>query len=534
MSRRLLPIILLCALPIAVSAQSDSVLHRDFATVAASSPWLTAPNAAGLTRLAAPSLSRAELSVDYGKGGFVNYYESPRSLTLGAMAESYQRLSPRAVVYGLISYENFSGHDMTGSVFIDPSQKPIDIVEDSLTNQGKKHRDTYHLIGALGYDLTSHLSLGARFDFTAANYAKYRDLRHQNKLTDITATAGLLWAPASWLALGAHYSYRRDIESVLFRTYGKTDRTYISLLSYGGFIGQTDQFATTGFTGSDTEKPLFDDRQGFGVELDIKPIGRLTWHNEFRMDYRQGYYGRQSPYSITYTRHRGHDYAYSGQLSWQVQRSLHLLNVNIESSKLRNDMQQYRSDINESGATYYEYYDPVKTTDRAEVTTHIGYEGFLGMRGELPTWHIALGTSLYHRHQTAYRYPYFRRQHWNSTTLYFSGERNVDLRRGVLTLSIDLSYRHGSGAPYEDLTFSQPSDKQHEPASVEAYAQQEYAFWMAPQYQLGGSVGYAFIVPGTRLKGYARLAAHNRHANGSASLYGKDHTTLSCTLGLQF
>ena len=36
--------------------------------------------------------------------------------------------------------------------------------------------------------------------------------------------------------------------------------------------------------------------------------------------------------------------------------------------------------------TYYEYYDPVKTGNRLWVDYSIGYTGYFGIRGLLPTW----------------------------------------------------------------------------------------------------------------------------------------------------
>ncbi|HAT62773.1 MAG TPA: hypothetical protein DCS83_09610 [Prevotella sp.] len=280
----------------------DSIMHRDFRFVQSSDLWLEENNAAALIRFHSNNISSGEMFAQYAKGGFIDYSQSPRLLNIGAKAESLYRLSPHTVVYGLISYTNFSGHDMTGSVFIDPADKPIDIVEDSITNSGKKHLDTYHMIGAIGFSLWKNVSMGAKIDFTAANYAKYKDLRHQNKLTDITGSLGVYYPVNNKLQIGGYYSYRRAIESLRYNVYGKTDRTYISLIDYGGFIGQTEQFSTEGYTGSSHELPFFDEYLGYGMQIDIKMHSLLTWHNSFSTDRRHGYYGRKSPYTIIYTR----------------------------------------------------------------------------------------------------------------------------------------------------------------------------------------------------------------------------------------
>jgi hypothetical protein len=80
---------------------------------------------------------------------------------------------------------------MTGSVFLQ-DRLPFDIMEDSLTNKGHKHCDRYHLTGGFSYSLSPAVALGLKADYTAANYAKYKDLRHKNKLMNLDVTIGLL------------------------------------------------------------------------------------------------------------------------------------------------------------------------------------------------------------------------------------------------------------------------------------------------------------------------------------------------------
>ena len=190
----------------------DSLLLRNYQFVKRTDTWLTSQNAAGLTRLNHPSISEAELSLTKRKGGHVDWYQSPDVLQVTANVESFTRISQRTVVFGAMTYDNFSGRDMAGSAFINPDHKPFDIVEDSLVNTGTKHRDTYRLTGAVGIDVGRGTAVGLRLDYTAANYAKYKDLRHKNKLMDLTFTAGLnrqLSIVNCQFTVGANYLYRR-------------------------------------------------------------------------------------------------------------------------------------------------------------------------------------------------------------------------------------------------------------------------------------------------------------------------------------
>ena len=513
----------------------DSLLLRDYQFVKQYDGWLTSSNAAGLNRYNRANIGEAKLSLSHEEGGLTDYFESPSATQLSAATESFYRISERAVVFGRIAYDNFSGKEMAGSAFIDPTRRPFDIVEDSLTNTGKKHRDTYQLTGAVGMDVWRGLALGLRLDYTAANYAKYKDLRHKNKLMDLTASAGLYLPLARFANVGANYLYHRNTESITFGTYGKSDKVYQSLINYGNFIGQVEQFGSYGFTDKSREMPLFDESHGLAVQLELTPLKRLTFLNQFTYARHNGYYGRKSPYTITFTNHHADSYTYQGTLALQGRQSLHQLMLSVEAENLQNNANNYRELQNEAGSYYYEYYDDVKTANKLWVNTHIAYTAHLGIRHELPIWTLRAAVNTMHRKQTAYVYPYFRRQTLDNTTLQLEGTRNVILKKGVLSVSANLSYQKGSGEPYEDDTFIPPSDKQTAPPEMAAYLWREYQYLTAAQYGIGGSVRYAFIFPETRLNTHLQLGIHHRKANETFYYSnGKDHTQVSLAIGCQF
>ena len=150
------------------SFAQDSLLLRDYRFVQQADPWLTQRNTAALTRFASNNIVTAEAALNYSKGKLVDFYDSPDVLQGNVAIESLYRLNQRTVLYGGISYDNWSGRDMTGSAFMHLSpmadRYPFDIVEDSLTNAGKKHRDTYRLTGGFGIDIYRGISIGARLD----------------------------------------------------------------------------------------------------------------------------------------------------------------------------------------------------------------------------------------------------------------------------------------------------------------------------------------------------------------------------------
>ncbi len=518
----------------AQTVKTDSLLMRDFSYVMQSDPWLMGNNPSALTRFGSSTLSEAIVSMTVGNGGFVNYDQSPHTLTFGASAESVYRLSPRTVVYGRMSYQNESSSNMAGSAFLNTYHLPFDIVEDSLTNEGDEHRDTYHLKGGVGVDIWHGWSVGASFDFTAANLAKYKDLRHQNKAMDLTFSAGF-YLPLGHVSLGANYLYRRSTENIRFKVYGQSDKVYKSLIAYANFMGQVEQFTTNGYTGSNNEQPLFSARHGACVQLDWRITPQWQWYHSMMAQYRSGYYGRESAYTITYMRHHSHIYTYQSRLSYRLPTSLHRMDVSISAERLENNQNAYLETLNEQGASQYEYFGAVKTGDKLWVDTHIGYTGDMGIDYELPRWTVATGVNIGHRKQTGYRYPYYRRQRLNQVQGYIDACHRIRLRQGVLQAGLQFAYQKGSGDVYEDLTFVEPSAQQTAPPSMDAYLYRDYEYYTAPQVKVGAALKYSFIFPQTRMKTYVEgKCTYLKAYNTDAYLKGDAYTTVMLIVGVDF
>lgn len=518
----------------AQTVKTDSLLMRDFSYVMHSDPWLMGNNPSALIRFGSSTLSEATVSMTVGNGGFVNYDQSPHTLTFGASAESVYRLSPRTVVYGRMSYQNESSSNMAGSAFLNTYHLPFDIVEDSLTNEGDEHRDTYHLKGGVGVDIWHGWSVGASFDFTAANLAKYKDLRHQNKAMDLTFSAGF-YLPLGHVSLGANYLYRRSTENIRFKVYGQSDKVYKSLIAYANFMGQVEQFTTNGYTGSNNEQPLFSARHGACVQIDWRITPQWQWYHSMMAQYRSGYYGRESAYTITYMRHHSHIYTYQSRLSYRLPTSLHRMDVSISAERLENNQNAYLETLNEQGASQYEYFGAVKTGDKLWVDTHIGYTGDMGIDYELPRWTVATGVNIGHRKQTGYRYPYYRRQRLNQVQGYIDACRRIRLRQGILQAGLQFAYQKGSGDVYEDLTFAEPSAQQTAPPSMDAYLYRDYEYYTAPQVKVGAALKYSFIFPQTRMKTYVEgKCTYLKAYNTDAYLKGDAYTTVMLIMGVDF
>jgi hypothetical protein len=502
-------------------------------------PWLTSYNTAALIRYAHSNIAEAELSATKENGGFTNFNKPSDAFQLNTGIESFYRISHRTVLTGHISYQSYDGKDMAGSAFIPHSTpsnfRPFDIVEDSLTNAGEKHLDTYYLGGAIGSSITDYLAIGAKIDYTAANYAKYKDLRHQNKLMDFLAIASIYARPNTWSSIGAHYCYHRNTESIDFGTYGTTDKIYKSLIDYGGFFGKVEQFGSTGYTDKSREMPLVDEQNGSGVEVEIRPVSWFAAFGSATFSHRKGYYGRKSPYTITYTNHSSNLTELNSRLSLFFNQSSHYLDFTYSTEDLNNKAETYRELKNATGASYYEYYDPVETADKELQQGSITYTGNLLVNGELPIWNIVAGFSWMSRKQTAYLYPFYRYQKLSTQNYFVSLTRNIIQQHGIWSLTLSGNYQEGSGKPCIDGTFTAPSAKQENPPTMEAYLMREHQYLTSPQYGVGAQVKYAFLLHGTQLKLHTRIAFNHFHATKTNEYSnGNDHTMVTAAVGCTF
>lgn len=520
--------------PLSIEAQ-DSLLLHDYQYVKQADPWLNSTNAAALTRFGNGKMAWAELAVDGMTGGLTNYNGASEALCMKGNIESFYRFNPRTVFFGSISYEKFWGQHMAGSAFINPERRPFDIVEDSLTNEGRKLLETYRLTGGFGSRVYNDIAVGLRMDYTAANYAKYKDLRHQNKMMDLQLSSGVYVPMGHWCNIGASYLYQRNTESIRFGTYGTNDKVYNSLVSYANFTGHIEQFGTEGYTDKSREMPLVTDKNGLCTQISIQK-SLLTVYASYTWLHGTGYYGRKSPYTITYTGHKSDQHLWQTRIAHQLSPSAeHTLDLSIDIERMQNEANNYREVRNISSATFYEYYTPTKTADKLWQAFHLTYTLHLGIRESLPTWTVQAGIDGMSRKQTAYVFPYYRRQHISNLAPFASVCRNITTDKGVWSLSLKGSYQKGSGTPYEDLTFQTPSDKQSPPPSMDTYLYREYQYLTASQFCVSGQAKYAFIFPNSHIKTYARAALSHRKANETnAYSNGQNRTQATLAIGCEF
>ncbi len=529
--------LLLLALPLASPAlpADTTTAFRDFSLVKQADPWLTSPNAAGLTRFNRRNISVAEVSGSLAKGHLMDYYQSANVVQAGATVESFFRLNRRSVVYGRMSYDNFAGKNMLGSAFISPERKPFDLSEDSLTNPGDKHRDTYNLVGAVGIDLWRGFSVGAKADYTAANYAKYKDLRHRNSLMQLHFSLGLSAPIGTHWQLGANYIHRRSTESLRFRTYARMEKVYKTLVDYGVFTGEVEQYGNKGYTDDTREQPFLDEHNGLALQAEGRLGKAFALFVEAKMLHRSGFYGNNSPYTVVHFRHKGDIFELRAVATLRQARNLHLLSAVFSNEKLENNKTTYRENQTETGSSFYDYFDPIKTSNKRWNNLSVAYTAWIGLTGDQSVWTISAALHANNRRTSAYLYPYVQRQELQTNVLSLQATRNIAFNaRQMLALTFGLSHLWGSGEPWQTGTLATPSDKQTPPEVMQAYLYRNHHLLTAPQWGVHVAAKYAFRLPRLSFPFYVRAQTTWRRTNKPSPWIDNQHRTeatlaLGCT-----
>lgn len=477
---------------------AQSLPSRDWSEVGdveLSYGWLHSENASGLTTLA-PTLrcSSVQLYIEKEAGDLHNFHESPDPLEFGAQATSYYRFSERVAAWGQMHYRNRSGNEMSGSYFIDPSHTPFDLVELTSENAGKKLYEEYHVAGGVGAQLLRYLSGGLKIDYTAANYAKRKDLRHTNSLMDLTINAGFMFRLGERVDLGADYTYRRRNETLLLSTYGKTDKTYFSLLSYGAFFGKQETFGEVGFTKQNETKPLFEQYHGGAVQLVWRITDRVEWFNEAYYRLRNGSYGEDSPSTVVYATHDGSEWGYKTLLTIHSKRHRHTIEADFASRSVRNHENLYAYRNEETGRDWVEYLGSRDVGSKVHQTIEARYTGRFGVNEGLPKWSLAVGGSCDHRMTRATNYPDYRKQEIAWWRAIIAAKRNIQRDRNCYSVGLEAGLGGGVGDPSDDGRYTTNSESQTLSRTLDDRLMQEFEYLTAAQWRAGLHLGYTRIV----------------------------------------
>lgn len=511
----------------------DSTGWGSYEYIQKSTPWLYSENAAALHTIAINQISYAETYLKKDNGKFKNYFESDNSLEYGARAKSIYRLNSKTVFQGGITYSHFEGENMSGSTFINPYESPFNIVEYNTDTQGKKALETYHLMGAFSSQLAEKFNVGAKLDYTTANYAKYKDLRHENKEMDLILTLGATYNITPHLDVGINYLYRRRLEDIRYQSYGNKDREYTTLIDFGSFYGFVDRFNKDAvFIKADVRNPLFDKYQGFSFQLNSNLSSRITFFNELTMKWRYGYYGNPGTASIVYTEHDSHITRYKGILSLQSNQEHHILSFNLSRELLENYRNSYQKNTLSDGYTVIDYFSKEQMLNKTIWKLGGNYTAYLGVQNNLPSWILSVDMEVNDMKQTVSLYPNYRKQDINNWKIGALAGRNIIKRCNQYSVSVGIDYFSGGGNSQKDGIYDTSNEWQNNFLSLDDYLYEEFEYLTSNRIKGNVEFRYSRLFD-KQFKGYVQLNYALTNAF-STQYVGNTFNQLALTIGVGF
>lgn len=474
-------------------------------------------------------VSYLEAAGAFRTGALRNYYEADKAVKLDIATASYWQLSDRLTLGGGLSYGFDKGEHMTGSAFMNPEYVPFDLVEMADSTAGTKRREWYVLRGEVGYRLAERVSLGARMVFRTGNYAKFKDLRHQNTLMDMQVSLGASYKLWERLTLGLSYTYGRNVETLYFKTYGNTDRQYATLVSFGGFWGRSELFGESGYTAD--ARPLFTRSHGGAVQM-VYCGDTFRWLGELGYTAHSGRFGNNASASITYSTHTGSDWHLRSKLVWEPVRLTHILEATVGLRSLENFENAYKESTDESGVSQIIYYGSNRVGEKEWLQAGLFYRLSAPGKWGKPAWQFSVAAVYSGRNLTASQYPFYRKQEVHAASLTLQGGRNWFKGRNIYSLETGLSASSGWGNPVTDGCYVPVSDTQKQPAARKDLLQLEYdyltAFRAGPRF----SAGYERnIQPGLWV--YTQAGVAYERAFGK-TFAGDGCTVVRLTAGVRF
>lgn len=515
-----------------LQAQEADSSYADINYIRRSNAWLTSKNAAGLTRFNAPDISDLSIYLKNGNGGLKNYFQSDDLREYGVTAESFTRLNDKVVLAGGVSYKNNRGNNMTGSSFINPYDMPLDLVDLDPANKGTKELELYHLKGAVGAQLTPRLSIGGQLNYQAGNFAKRKDLRHTNKLLFMEAGIGAIYKINKLIEVGADYTYNRRIESISFKAYGNTDKSFQTLVSFGSFYGRPELFSQYGYTSSQNANPLKDITHGGSIQLNFNIGSNIKLLNEFSVGAREGFFGEEGTSSILLTKHTGNDLAYQGNLSIRGVENEHHIRMVGTYNQLINKETIYRRETTAGGVDRIIYYGDNEVFLGENLNLALDYSFYMNVKNGQPKWAMNVLTDYAERKQETILYPFTRKQDLKSFQIMGSARRHFQRKKDAFNFGLGVGFSKGSGDISRDLELTPPAESSPRPTSMEQFLNEEYEYLTSAQFK--GNINAKYVKALKNGVGaYVKLSYDHRYGP-KVTYLGKHYSAATASLGLTF
>lgn len=411
--------LLLCALT-RVSAQNYDTVERH-------NSWNAGANVTGILT-EKTSASYAEWYGNYNEGAYRNSYEATRTWNTGVIAKSITHLKEYSLI-GAFSFDHTSGKSMNGSMFIHPGAYPVDLLE---FTPGRKDRQTYSFMGGIATNIHPNWRIGGKIDFTSANYAKRKDLRHTNYRLDLQVAPSLMYH-SNELAIGISYLFGKNSESIKAEVIGTAESLYNAFLDKGLMYGAYEAWDGSGIHLSESGI------NGFPIkELSHGGALQIQWkefYGDIAYTHASGSAGERETIWFRFPTDK-----LTSHLSYRFKKAdkEHFLRLNLEWSHQVNK-ENVLSKETANGITTTLIHGSNRIFEKEVFTANPEYE-FTSPRGE-----FRLGASLSRVKQLSTQmYPYVASQKMFTSRTYVSGV----LYTGQFDLKAGLVFSKGSFTDY--------------------------------------------------------------------------------------
>ena len=448
MRLRILALLALALAPALLAEAGDGQV-RDFRLVQQTTPQLIVSNPAAMGFWSG-RVAMVEANAVKSNGGLIALEESSDDFSIGALTESYYRISKLITFHGKLAWSHFSGKEMCGPVPVNPDFHPTGFYESDPEMVGIKKRELYDLTGGLSINLDSDWSLGFNVNYEAGDQTKVKDPRFSNILTNLDLKAGLAWHPSRNFMVGLSGQYESLLEQIRGGIYGATDKQYFIQNDRGAFFGTVEDLSGDYNIISSTNLVPLDNRF-YGASLQVILFEIFT--NEFTYRKRAGYYGKRSTTTPIYYEYGGLGVAYSGTLLLHSGSDIHRLAVDVNYDMVSADENRFNYVTQPGGNTIVEYTTKSRITDRGDMTASLNYRWFIDAYGNRPAATLGAKATYFARTQVTQIYPFFRNHSFSRIGGELFLEKDFDLGYCSIIPSLTGIYQMGWGVKKADGTY---------------------------------------------------------------------------------
>ena len=505
---------------------------RDFEYIRSATPWITSDNAAGLDALPVGRIANIEAIFHKHNGELKDIKDSPDSYEAGASTEAFINLSEIFAIHGRLEYKNFNGKAMGGPVLLDPEYNPLNFYESTDESVGDKNRELYNLVGGFSYRFHKKWTVGAQIDYTAADAAKKKDPRFETKWMDLNLNGGVRYMISDKLSLGASLLYRRTLEDVFGSIFGTTDKMYSINIDYGGFYGKTERLeGEGGMLSMNSPRPVFNSFYGGALQIEVGEKTKLF--NQITYLKRNGYYGKQSSSTITYTENKGNIIGYKGVLTAFRNSTLHRVGLDFSFENLSNMQNSYKTETEPGGESIVIYHGQKDVLAMNTIQASISYDGYLGIENLRPIWEYGIRLSGQNRMSVTTIYPYERHSNVTDMNVKVYGTRHIFIRhQNMISLQLEGEMSTGFGNPADDIILVSSSSAA--PQSMDTYMNRQFEYKTATR--AGGCVRVRYTrFIGPKMGLYAEIKdRYMQLLNSPVYLKGDFRNIIETKIGITF